>query len=1115
MMALQFKLFGLVAFLSPVIAYGQLRPDDFVPTNVQSVSKFEELIELRDTLEFTPDVEELSKTVEEIDAIRALANQLRSEEGESSTGKRYGLLVEGFDRLRLTVDRISFLIERKEYSLAADTIDEVELMNRLWHGHPDRALQEWANQFRGLSSDQEKPLQALNEKISQEWLSKNLDEARASLKLLLKRQREIYGESHSEVLETLIALWEIHFESGLASESREFLDDAVEISNEVYGEAHWSSLKFQENLNTVDALLDSPLDVQKRVFQLWTNSLDLSDITDENVDKILALADREIGVAEQALGFNSSLVAFAYIQFANLALKLDRLNYAVAFYLRGVSTAQKTYGDVHPITCSALENWSMACHRLNDNERAFNLATQTVHMNRKLYGEGSKAYRKSLAYNGFLFYRFERYPQARQVLEKVKRIYLLTGDDNSVEFANARVHLGQVYFRLGEYEKSNEEYVSAIKILKEEDRGYIEALGGSVSIYIAQREYANALELQSDVVNLARKHYGADDIRYAYALENLASLQEFTGQFRDAIGTLEQSLSVTRNHLDNLGKLQGNRLRINAYTNERTALFHYLTIASELGDMDTRAYEKVSTWKAAVIRQGRILAQAKDVNSEILFDQKMQTIADMISNSLTVVDTRANDSIEIERLNELIQAWEDVHRNVVVQDELTYGKSSIDDLKKELPRETVLVDFFQYNHMTPNRDRAEDMFDVESRMLAFVIRKDRPVKMISLGTVSEVEDIVSRWRHEISRQIGGARVLKSPLNAADQKFFELIWKPISKLTGDPKHIIICPDGMLCLAPWPAIPVTPKRRYLVEDASVSILPYAEFAMQMRKSLDSKEPPAMTLVGNLDFDQPVQGESEGRIFNKLPGTARELVAIESLFDQTYPKGRLSNLEMRNGTEANVRLRAMRSNYLHVATHGFFAPDIWQSHRVSDEKTAFRQRVRVMVPEALSALVLSGANRGLESSEVFAAKSFGEDGVLTGLEVISMDLRNLDLVTLSACETSVGTVAPGIGKLGLEQSFLAAGANSVVSSLWQVDDAATAMLMVEFYRNLWSGKMSKAEAMRQAQLTLLNRYDLETNDLLPRGLKLVDKPGTSKADGRLPPYYWAPFVISGDWR
>ena len=124
---------------------------------------------------------------------------------------------------------------------------------------------------------------------------------------------------------------------------------------------------------------------------------------------------------------------------------------------------------------------------------------------------------------------------------------------------------------------------------------------------------------------------------------------------------------------------------------------------------------------------------------------------------------------------------------------------------------------------------------------------------------------------------------------------------------------------------------------------------------------------------------------------------------------------------------------------------------------------------------------------------------------LEVSALDLSQVDTVVLSACETGLGQVAGGEGLLGLQRAFQVAGAKTTVASLWKVPDQATATLMQRFYENLWDKKMGKLEALRQAQIWMLR-------DNGNRGLAIPDHPADAQT---LPPYYWAAFVLSGDWR
>ena len=171
--------------------------------------------------------------------------------------------------------------------------------------------------------------------------------------------------------------------------------------------------------------------------------------------------------------------------------------------------------------------------------------------------------------------------------------------------------------------------------------------------------------------------------------------------------------------------------------------------------------------------------------------------------------------------------------------------------------------------------------------------------------------------------------------------------------------------------------------------------------------------------------------------------------------------------------------------MATHGFFAPETVRSglDRSTDDEQHLHgelfgsaSEVRGFHPGLLSGIALAGANGGSHLEAGFNSSSGKEadDGILTALEVTGLDLRNVDLVVLSACETGLGRVAGGEGVLGLQRAFQLAGAKNVVASLWKVDDRATVALMRVFYHKLWVEQKPAAVALREAQLAMLRHSE-----------------------------------------
>ena len=144
------------------------------------------------------------------------------------------------------------------------------------------------------------------------------------------------------------------------------------------------------------------------------------------------------------------------------------------------------------------------------------------------------------------------------------------------------------------------------------------------------------------------------------------------------------------------------------------------------------------------------------------------------------------------------------------------------------------------------------------------------------------------------------------------------------------------------------------------------------------------------------------------------------------------------------------------------------------------------------------------------------------MTAEEISYLPLKNVDLVTLSACETGLGKAAGGEGLIGIQRAFQISGAATTVASLWKVDDLETRRLMVRFYENMFGPKkMSKLDALVDAQRWMLNgQQEPETVDDKREGrssLGFSNEPEDAKRmlNGRLHPRYWAAWTLSGDWR
>ncbi|MEM9908508.1 MAG: CHAT domain-containing protein, partial [Cyanobacteria bacterium P01_D01_bin.44] len=264
-----------------------------------------------------------------------------------------------------------------------------------------------------------------------------------------------------------------------------------------------------------------------------------------------------------------------------------------------------------------------------------------------------------------------------------------------------------------------------------------------------------------------------------------------------------------------------------------------------------------------------------------------------------------------------------------------------------------------------------------------------------------------------------------------------------QLPTDPMaKVVFVPHRSLFLVPFAALKNT-QGRYLIEDHTIAIAPSLQTLdlLQQRSPSASSDFRPAVIVGNPQMPKlpPKLGQQPQQL-TALPGAEAEAVAIAPLLNAQPLIGAAA-------TETAVRAQLTQAKTIHLATHGFF-----------DDQQGLQSAI-ALTPATDEAI-----------TELNLADSAPDDGLLTAQEVLDLTLQ-ADLVVLSACNTGRGKIT-GDGVVGLSRSFLGAGANSLVASLWSVPDRSTAFLMSAFYQNLQTNP-DKAQALRQAMLATQAQY------------------------------------------
>ena len=225
-----------------------------------------------------------------------------------------------------------------------------------------------------------------------------------------------------------------------------------------------------------------------------------------------------------------------------------------------------------------------------------------------------------------------------------------------------------------------------------------------------------------------------------------------------------------------------------------------------------------------------------------------------------------------------------------------------------------------------------------------------------------------------------------------------------------------------------------------------------------------------------DTNYRGVITENVIPYLEGTKKEAEGIAKIC-----QSKNENVQMfskNEGTEASFKNHSgKRMRFMHIGTHGFYNKDEKETGHLKQINIIENITMSPVVVEDNSlrrcGLLLSGAENGINKKV-----SSYNDGILTAHDVSMLDLRGLDLISLSACCTGLGDITSD-GIFGLQRGFKKAGVHSILMSLWEVHDEATCLLMTEFYTNWIEKGKSKHDALELAKQTVRSHKEKGWDD------------------------------------
>lgn len=712
---------------------------------------------------------------------------------------------------------------------------------------------------------------------------------------------------------------------------------------------------------------------------------------------------------------------------------------------------------------------------LDDIDNSIGWYKKAVEMFRQV-NDRSISYARLLGNISLLYSKVGSYDVAKEYLDEA---FGICSDFYSNDFSKSNDHfvllnnLATNYWKLGEREKGIEMYKSIILNAAAHDEKRIKALAmcNMAEIYILSNDFEKGRRVLEEAISLDVDGYIKDmiDSNMLFCL--------IMGKDGQAIERLREYNDYTKDRVAKVFSRFSELEREKYWTQWSRALVFLNNLAVSIFDTnETRqmAYDIALYAKSMLVNSGQLLGnivkERKDKPSELY--ALMQQYKDSLS-----VKGLSQDTIDSYR-RVISQIEKQVISSIPNFDEAIKSQfKSFKDVQNSLLDNEVAIEFIFLPQVTIPIEDSKMSYSA----LILTKQNDSP-KLVSLCTEDDLEKILCL--HDSTLQ-SDPNLLYSTTNRA---LYEKIWGNIEPFISNGAKVFYSPTGYLSRINLSAIYDGVQRLSEKYDFyEVSTTAIIGERMKTRDTNNGK----IIIYGDVNYNEDTETMEQVAYSYKtyspgtqlatrsisrgswdlLPGTKDEIDSISNIV-----RSKVNSLQVYNMNNANEEsfkaLNRKSPDIIHIATHGFFYPGYSRGQiKYFNTLGNYTAGDRHML---YSGLLFAGANNAWLGKTI---KEGVEDGILTADEISRIDLSNTNLVVLSACDTGLGDINKIDGVFGLQRGFKRAGVNSILMSLWKVDDEATKILMVEFYKNLMRGK-TKHQSLKDAQRYLCHidngKYD-----------------------------------------
>lgn len=863
--------------------------------------------------------------------------------------------------------------------------------------------------------------------------------------------------------------------------------------NDASQELNQSLLLFKDKASVKDNIdYASALETQARLFIIQGYYLE----AEKNLKKAVKLSKRSGKMSIR----NSSLeeLAILYIHIGMFQETEKNLRSSVEF-------KEKRFGKESRSLINPLNQLGYLNYIIGDYTTAEKYAIRTKKLSSDIFGENSVKYAESLKLYANIHTAIGDYSSAKQSMVQVIDIYKAHFGENHIQVANALNDLALIKFNSKSDPKQVEadfnKSLSIIKInLDANNPIYADVLRNLCLFYIETNKYESSEKCLEEANEIWKKIYGSKDRHAAdyYYLKGM--LQYKRKQFAFAKESFEKSkeiyeTSFSKNHPDYTKALakSGQMSFILKQYDEAVTIYNetiehnLFFIKDQFPSLSER--EKSKYWSFINIdfefyySMVNELALKKPELIAKMYDMQMATKAILLSSSLKIKKRILNSGNKL--LIDNFVTWQNKKELLLTlqsmsTEQLAASGQNIETLKKEI--ETIekylsetseeFVSAYEKDltinykslssQLKPNEAAIEivrfrkfttDFTDTVYYAALILSKESKYPKYVNLTNGLQMENKYLKYYRNAMRY-----------DFKDEYSYKNYWLPIAnELPSGVNTIYLAADGVYNQINLETI--HNGSSYLIEKYNfINIANTKDIIENKQKVVAKNNLYKNVLIGNpLFYSKDSDSSIKTQTWKQLPGAQAEISNIETIFKTNkIPYEKYQDIF---ATEEVVK-SLQNPRILHIATHGYFLPNMEQSG--FDSELSLDINVNPLYRSGL--LLVDG---GELMNDMNVERINDEDGVLTAYEAMNLNLDQTELVVLSACETGLGEVQLGEGVFGLQRSFIVAGSKNLIMSLFKVNDDVTNELMSEFYKGVTTHG-NRRKAFNDAKLSILKKYN-----------------------------------------